>query len=278
MHIPASCSCGLVLLVALFLIPLPTQAQTSIGVQPQLGLSSPTEPPSRTRFLRWAYQDAVGLAQSADGRTPLYVAGAAAALVPLSMLDTRIGEGMQGRQQDGPLSGFLNVANEFGGPKMNIPVVAIFAASLATDNTRFQDAAFTSLQSVVYAGAISYGLKYSFGRFRPEEWGDPYHFSPFSGRSSFPSGHTTTVFAVITPWVLYYPHPVTYGLFAVCGGTALSRMAREKHWATDVLAGGTLGFLTAYWLTKQHQQEMSRVTVMPSFGAKSASLQITVKL
>ncbi|HMB92574.1 MAG TPA: hypothetical protein VKP65_17095, partial [Rhodothermales bacterium] len=172
------------------MIPLPTQAQTSIGGQPKLEPSSFQKPPSRKRFLRWAYQDAVGLAQSANGRTPLYVAGAAAALVPLSLLDTRIGAEMQGRQQEGPLSGFLNVTNEFGGPKVNIPVAAIFAASLATDNTRFQDAAFTSLQSLVYAGAISYGLKYTFGRFRPEEWDSPYHFSPFSGRSSFPSGHT----------------------------------------------------------------------------------------
>lgn len=271
--------CGLFLLAVFFLLPLsPTQAQITLGVQPTLKPSAPAEKPSRTRFFRWAYQDAVGLAQSADSKTTLYLAGAVAALVPLSLLDTHIGNGVKGQQYNGSLSGFLNVTNEFGGPKMNIPVVALFATSLATDNTRFQDAAFTSLQSMVYAGAISYGLKYSFGRFRPQEWEDPYRFAPFSGRSSFPSGHTTTVFAVLTPWVLYYPHPVSYGLFAVCGGTALSRMAREKHWATDVLAGGTLGFLTAYWLTKQHQQQASRVSVIPSIGANSASLQVTVKL
>ena len=148
---------------------------------------------------------------------------------------------------------YLNWTNKLGGPEMNLPVVGVFAATLLTDNTRLQDAAFTSLQSMLYAGALSYGLKYTFGRARPHELQGPFRFTPLSGHSSFPSGHTVTAFAVLTPWVLYYPHPATYTLYALATGTAISRVARDKHWATDVLAGGTIGFLTAYWLTKRHQ-------------------------
>ena len=65
---------------------------------------------------------------------------------------------------------------------------------------------------MIYAGVLSYGVKYTVGRSRPYEQNSPHQFAPFSGRNSFPSGHTTSAFAILTPWVLYYPHPVTYGL------------------------------------------------------------------
>ncbi|MFQ5572474.1 MAG: phosphatase PAP2 family protein, partial [Rhodothermales bacterium] len=231
---------------------------------------------SRSRFLRWAYQDAVHLVQDAHGRTPLYLLGASAVLVPVSLLDTRIDHEVG--SVDGTFGEFLDFTNVLGGPDMNLPVVALFAVSLTTNDTRFQDAAFTSLQSMVYAGMISYGVKYTLGRFRPEDHDGAYRFEPFSGRSSFPSGHTTTAFAVITPWVLYYPHPITYGLFALSTGTALTRIVREKHWATDVLAGGALGFMTAYWLTRKHQGEGRHVRITPMLGAGNVSLSLQVRL
>ena len=232
---------------------------------------------SRTRFLRWAYQDAASLAHDfSQGSTPLYALGAMAVLTPLSSLDQSIDYRID--TPGGPVGNFLDITNELGGPRVNLPVAGIFAVSLLTDDSRFQDAAFTSLQSLIYAGVISYGIKYTVGRFRPYEQTGSHRFAPFSGNTSFPSGHTTAAFAVVTPWVLYYPHPVTYGLFALSTGTALSRIVREKHWATDVLAGGTLGVLTAYYLTRRHQNENKRFTITPILGAHSASVSIRVKL
>ncbi len=232
---------------------------------------------SRTRFLRWAYQDAAGLAHDfSQGRTPLYALGAMALLTPLSSLDQNIDYRVD--TYSGAAGDFLDFANELGGPKMNIPVAGVFAISLLTDDARFQDAAFTSLQSLIYSGAISYGIKSTVGRFRPYEQNGSHRFAPFSGNSSFPSGHTTAAFAIMTPWVLYYPHPVTYGLFALSTGTAIARVVREKHWATDVLAGGTLGFFTAYYLTRRHQNENKRFTITPILGANAASVNIRVKL
>ncbi len=232
---------------------------------------------SQTRFLRWAYQDAAGLAHDfSQGRTPLYALGAMALLTPLSSLDQNIDYRVD--TYSGAAGDFLDFANELGGPKMNIPVAGVFAISLLTDDARFQDAAFTSLQSLIYSGAISYGIKSTVGRFRPYQQNGSHRFAPFSGNSSFPSGHTTAAFAIMTPWVLYYPHPVTYGLFALSTGTAIARVVREKHWATDVLAGGTLGFFTAYYLTRRHQNENKRFTITPILGANTASVTVRVKL
>ena len=232
---------------------------------------------SRTRFLRWAYQDAFSLTQSVNTRTLGYAVGAAAVLAPLSLADARVDFEVP-FPHESPFGGYLDFANELGGPGMNLPVTAVFLASLATDNARLQDAAFTSLQSMLYAGAISYAIKFTIGRSRPYERDGPHRFSPFSGHTSFPSGHTVSAFAIVTPWVLYYPHPVTYGLFALSTGTAVARIAREKHWATDVVAGGTLGFLTAYWLTRRHQAETARLSITPTFSAENVGVSLRVKL
>lgn len=253
---------ALLALIACFLLPCLAQAQFVN---------------SRKRFLHWTYQDAAGLASDfSQGRRPLYALGAMALLAPLSTLDHSIDYRVG--VYDGHFGNFLDFANHLGGPEMNVPVAGLFAFSLLTNDRKFQDAAFTSLQSMIYAGVLSYGVKYTVGRFRPLEQGGPHQFAPFSGRSSFPSGHTTTVFAVLTPWVLYYPNAATYGLFALGTGTAISRIVREKHWATDVLAGGTLGFLTGYYLTKRHQNEARRISITPILGLDAASVSVRVKL
>ena len=113
---------------------------------------------------------------------------------------------------------------------------------------------------------LSYGIKYTVGRSRPHESDGTHAFRPFSGNASFPSGHTTTAFAIVTPWVMFYPHPVTYGLFALSTGTAVARIARDAHWATDVLAGAALGFTTGYWLSKRHGAFSDNVQVTPILG------------
>ncbi|GIV61957.1 MAG: hypothetical protein KatS3mg044_0823 [Rhodothermaceae bacterium] len=227
----------------------------------------------RSRFVRWMYQDAGALVGSINADTPLYVGTAMALLWPVSFIDTSINPYVQ-RHDRGSFGTFLEATNRLGGPDMKLPVAGVFAATLLTRNERLQDAAFTSLQAMLYAGAITYSLKYVFGRERPFENEGPHDFDPFSGNTSFPSGHTTAAFAILTPWVLYYPHPLTYGLFALATGTAMARLAYDKHWATDVLAGGTIGFLTARYLTRRHQGETHLVRITPVLSASAVSVSL----
>src|SRR5690606_5633641 len=120
------------------------------------------------RFLRWSYQDGAALVREATPHLPLMAFGGAALLLPASALDDPVLDGIQAGN-DGILRDYLGVTNEFGSIKM-VPVAAgLFGASLLFGDERFQDAAFTSLQSVVYANTAVFGLKYGVGRFRPEE-------------------------------------------------------------------------------------------------------------
>ncbi len=223
------------------------------------------QPTSPSRFVHWLYADAAALVfDHAAPNAPRYALQGMLLLAPVSLLDRPVDDLVEeGRR--GAFADFVRFTNDFGGPEATLPVVGIFVVSLATGDTRLQDAAFTSLESMVYAGMLAYGIKYAVGRVRPEAAESPYTFKPFSGHTAFPSGHATTALAVLTPWALYYPHPVTYTLVAVVGsGTAFSRIARERHWLTDVLGGAGVGVLTAQYLTRRHRQgaaEESKVRV-----------------
>jgi membrane-associated phospholipid phosphatase len=158
---------------------------------------------------------------------------------------------------------------------------------MLTNNIKFQDAAFTSLQTLLYAGVLGYLLKGIFGRARPE-WtnpDDPYAFfdrtgtNPLSheGNSSYPSGHAIASFGIITPWVLYYPSPFTYALYIIPTGTAFSRLATEKHWATDLAVGTVIGVAMGRWLTHRHQgtrSDESRVRLSMIEDGKVFSLRV----
>ncbi len=240
--------------------------------------SDPSVAQERTdfgRFVDWVGGDAKALVQSVDARDAAYVAGGAAVLIPLSRFDERINPEIQ-ESYRGNLARFLDFTNELGSPKVVAPLVAVFGASLLTDDTKLQDAAFTSMQSLLYAGLVTYGLKYTVGRMRPYEGNGSNRFLPLSGHNSFPSGHTTVAFAIVTPWVVYYPHPVTYGLFALSAGTAVARLAHNAHWATDVAAGAAIGTVTGYWLTKRHQGLQRGASLTPTAGPDALGFTLNV--
>lgn len=233
------------------------------------------------RFLDWSYQDGVAALKALPAYAPHAALGGTALLFPMATFDAPIRYGVQLGNR-GLFNDFLDAMNPIGGPKA-LPVAGgIFAASLLTDDTRLQDAAFTSLQSILYAGAANYTLKYTFGRLRPETGADVREFDMFSGNTSFPSGHTATAFALVTPWVMYYPGPITYGLMAVPVGTAVARIAKDRHWPTDVLAGAALGFMTARYLSNRHlraqQGEAPRVQVTPTVAPDAIGVHFRVGL
>ena len=247
----------------------------SVALRPQAA-----EAQERTRFLRWSYQDAWALAVEGGARAPL-ILGSTGLLASASQLDPMMLDGVQA-QKAGPLvDPFLDATNGLGDSSVPLLAAGVFGASLAIENPRFQDAAFTSLQSLVYARLLTSTLKGVVGRSRPDAEQGVHRFTPFSGRTSFPSGHATTAFALVTPWVLYYPHPATYSLFALSTGTAVARMAKDRHWPTDVIAGAAVGFFVARFLTRLHQGERSRLqdlSVAPAVrpDAVGVSLRLSI--
>ena len=107
---------------------------------------------------------------------------------------------------------------------------------------------FTSIAGV---GLFVLVLKYVLGRARPYmalhlpgphavltfDW-----FALQSSFSSFPSGHSTVVFATACAFAALYPRART-ALFAVALVVGFSRVVLGSHYPSDVLAGATLAIL-----------------------------------
>lgn len=104
-----------------------------------------------------------------------------------------------------------------------------------------------ALSSALSAGLMATvvnGLKYSTHQTRPDG----------TDTRSFPSGHTATAFTTATILSKEYGHLspwVSVGAYTVATTTGLMRIANNKHWLSDVMAGAGIGILSTefgYWI------------------------------
>jgi membrane-associated phospholipid phosphatase len=233
--------------------------------------------PEPVRMLAWPMDDAASVFGTARAEHLLYVAGASGMLYLISRRDADLADYARLATEGSPRTAW-RVVEELGNAKAVRPMAAMFfLGSLLSEDQRMQDAAFTSLQAIVFANVITNSLKAVAGRSRPFQAQGPHHFRPFSGSTSFPSGHSTTVFALSTPWLLYYPGPASVGLMLVSAGTAASRVATDHHWLSDVVAGSAIGFATAYWLSRRHQADREWLRISPVLMDDGAGISVTIR-
>jgi membrane-associated phospholipid phosphatase len=156
-------------------------------------------------------------------------------------------------ERDGLTNSAARMGNTFGDWRFIVP--AITAAYVAGDIAGSSAVKSTAVQAgaaAVLATAVAGGLKYAFGRTRPNTARTSFDFHPFSGASSLPSGHTAVAFALATA-VADRTHDgwSDYVLYGAASLTALSRINDNRHWASDVLVGALVGHLSARWVTRR---------------------------
>ena len=150
------------------------------------------------------------------------------------------------------------------------PVVAVYALNAAgiKGKSNFLDrSAMYFLSNSLTSFAVSFG-KDKFLKLRPS-----------GGFRSFPSGHTAIAFAgaefmrqeykSVSPWY-------GYAGYSVAALTGALRMAHNKHWLSDVVAGAGIGILStkftyvAYpWLKEKVFGKKSNFQVLPSYQSKT---------
>jgi len=148
----------------------------------------------------------------------------------------------------------------------DLEIIPLAFAGLTAVQSPLVDARLAHASSIAFTAAAevtaeAFALKYVIGRQRPAN-GDtsPFSFYPFNAArstvsigavfpgagadtSSFPSGHTLLAFALITPYAELYHAPWLYAIPVAVG---VGRIASpDGHWASDVVGGGFLGWLTA---------------------------------
>ncbi len=135
----------------------------------------------------------------------------------------------------------------------------------ANDDRRAQAVVMDGLvSSLIAGGIISPVIKYSAGRVRPNSTSRTFEFKPFSGNQSFPSGHTTQAFAVVSVIAEHYDQwwvqTLAYGAAGLVG---VARIEQNAHFASDVVAGAILSTV------------VGRAVVRRNNGTKTALLEVT---
>ncbi len=135
-------------------------------------------------------------------------------------------------------------------------------------------------ESSIITGAITYWGKGFFGRSRPFTGEGPQQFDlfKFSKKTAYralPSGHTSSAFAIMTIIAKQYPRWwIKYPAYGIATGVALQRMDDRKHWASDVIVGGAIGYWVSKTLAERHQSVDSRYQIMPFLSVNQIGLRV----
>jgi membrane-associated phospholipid phosphatase len=129
---------------------------------------------------------------------------------------------------------------------------------------------WAGILAAMLAAAWAQGLKYQFDMLRPPAVlpAELLHIiGPALQKHSFPSGHTTTIFALAAVLCLQFRSIGWRGLFILLAVLAgISRAAVGVHWPLDILAGAFGGWLSGVmgtalatlfpWGTRKHGQNI----------------------
>jgi membrane-associated phospholipid phosphatase len=137
--------------------------------------------------------------------------------------------------------------------------------------------------SLLLNGIITDQLKQTFQRHRPNS-GDPYNtFDWRKGpgvNTSFPSAHTSNAFTTATVFAtMYGDHKwvpfLAYGFASLVG---LSRIYDNAHWASDVMAGAAIGFLSAKAMHGLYRIASKKILFLPQAGRHYTGLTMLCQL
>jgi membrane-associated phospholipid phosphatase len=111
----------------------------------------------------------------------------------------------------------------------------------------------------VESTAISYliqsSFKHAFGRSRPSSERGPRSFEFFGGDKSMPSGEVTLAFTmagvITSQYDQWWVKLLAYSLAAAVGA---GRIARDSHWASDVVVSAALGTAVAKSVVWRHRK------------------------
>jgi len=112
-------------------------------------------------------------------------------------------------------------------------------------------AAFAALEAGGYGIASDLLLKAAFNREYPDKYNGDGRF--WHGGKSFPSGHAATSWAVASAIAHSYPHNrwMKWGAYGAATSISVLRLTARKHFPSDVVIGGTLGYVTGSYLASR---------------------------
>jgi hypothetical protein len=165
---------------------------------------------------------------------------------------------LRNRHSDEP----AHLINEYGGLVIPAGIAGtLYLGGILAGSDEIRNTGRLTVEALLLSGLITTTLKSVLGRSRPFMEQGTWQFNWFETNDamlSLPSGHTTVAFATSTVLASridrWWADIALYGLAA---GTAWARMYKDKHWFSDTVLGGAIGYLSAKAVLKAAERDNS---------------------
>jgi membrane-associated phospholipid phosphatase len=138
-----------------------------------------------------------------------------------------------------------------------VPIVAgFYGYGVLRDHAKAREIGVLGTESLLDGLIVAGILKEATRRNRPDEkdagdfWG---------GGTSFPSGHAIQMWSIASLVAHEYKHNtiVQVAAYSLAGIVSASRIAAQKHFASDVVAGGTMGWFIGRYVYQTHMSHLA---------------------
>jgi membrane-associated phospholipid phosphatase len=138
-----------------------------------------------------------------------------------------------------------------------VPLVAgYYGYGVWRDNAKAREIGVLGTETILDGLIVAGILKEVTRRNRPDEK-NPGDF--WGGGTSFPSGHAIQIWSITSLVAHEYQHKplVQVAAYSLAGIVSASRVAAQKHFASDVVAGGTMGWFIGRYVYQTHMSHLA---------------------
>jgi len=138
-----------------------------------------------------------------------------------------------------------------------IPIIAgSYVYGAWRDNPKGREIGVLGTESVLDSLIVVGVLKEVFRRNRPDEK-SPGDF--WGGGTSFPSGHAIQIWSIASLLDHEFKHKKIVGItaYSLAAIVSAARIAAQKHFASDVVAGGTMGWFIGRYVYDTHMSHLA---------------------
>jgi membrane-associated phospholipid phosphatase len=177
---------------------------------------------------------------SADNVKPLLIGGAATGIGAL--FDDEVADAIADPEH--------NFGQAFEGGAhpavFGAAVTVLFAVGRTVEAPRFRDVTYDWMEAYFLNAGLTNVLKLAVGRERPNG----------EDNKSFPSGHASTAFTLAAVAERHFGWKVGVPAYMIAGAIAVSRLQRNKHYLSDVMAGATLGYIVGRTVVRANSKPL----------------------
>ena len=213
---------------------------------------------AKSDFSKWPDRIAEDSKESflkTDNAIALLLAGGASIAMHNTDADDNLAENFERHRA---FKGFADESlNVIGCPGTHFAVTGLWYALSAENQDEFnKERAWTMMTALSITGITTLGLK----AIRDND-------SPNGKNWAWPSGHTSSSFAVASVLDEFYGPKVGIPAYGLASVVAWRMMDTGDHWASDVVFGATLGWVVGHTVAGKHKKlEIAGFEVLPYTG------------